>query len=372
MWKGVQLIFSNTTSEILVRIVLMITVYIMHVCIEPHIQDITEFELVYYKRPQRESLIPPCVMVLLIVCVPLVILSLPSLKTGVYTDMTQSLLAWTLACVINAFITESAKLIVGRPRPDFFYRCYPNGKITKDLRCTGINKDVMDGRKSFPSGHSSFSFCSLGFISIWLCGKLRVLSRNRGDGLRVVACLVPLVVAGVVSMSRCCDNHHHWEDVFTGSIIGFTSSYFCYRQYYFALDSEQSGSPYLRMGSELRNGASREGCCTKGLALSSSICSKCSESNKYNWIYITFLLLRSAFMANELWSSTQNMLNVICAFLVLGHASFIEKFPFTVKHFFSGFPRLFQSFLLPSCLPHKRKAGRSVEWWVRSGYMYRG
>ncbi|KOB69004.1 putative phosphatidic acid phosphatase type 2 domain containing 1B [Operophtera brumata] len=248
MWRGVQIMLYNSISEILVRIVLLITVCIMHVCIEPHARYITELDLLHYKRPRRESFIPPWAMIFLIVCVPLVILSIPSLTTGGYKDMIQSLLAWTLACAINAFITESGKLIIGRPRPDFFYRCYPNGKITKDLQCSGINKDVIDGRKSFPSGHSSFSFCSLGFVSIWLCGKLRVLSRNRGDGLRVLTCLVPLVVAGVVSMSRCCDNHHHWEDVFTGAIIGFTSSYFCYRQYYYPLDSEQSGSPYLSTG----------------------------------------------------------------------------------------------------------------------------
>lgn len=281
MWRGVQIVAYNTVSEILMRIVLLVAVCIMHVHIKPHMQDITQAELLHdYKRPRRESLIPLWAMVALIVCVPLLVLYFSSMVSGSY-DMTQSLLAWTLACAINAFITESGKLIVGRPRPDFFYRCFPNGKMTKDLRCTGLMKDLLEGRKSFPSGHSSFSFCSLGFISIWLCGKLRVLSNNRGEGVRVVTCLVPLVAAGVVSMTRCCDNHHHWEDVFAGSIIGFTSSYFCYRQYYYPLDSERAGRPYIREEDDLQNDVSRE-CCTKDLIQPPSVDDKNSKSNKFN------------------------------------------------------------------------------------------
>lgn len=276
MWPGVQHVINNLLLEILLRVMLLGVVCICQLKAHPYMRPITEAELLNeYRRPRHDSYVPAWATVLIIVFVPLLFICIPFILTKNYVDITQALLAWTLALTINAVITESVKLIVGRPRPDFFYRCFPNGKMTTDLRCTGNTYDVMDGRKSFPSGHSSFSFCSLGFLSLWLCGKLGVMSRHRGKSCEMLVCLTPLLVAGVVSLSRYCDNHHHWEDVLVGSLLGLTTSYFCYHQYYPPLDSEWSGEPYAVMidhdffntnyDTDYFNTSYQSECCTRDL-----------------------------------------------------------------------------------------------------------
>ncbi|GBP10020.1 Phospholipid phosphatase 5 [Eumeta japonica] len=137
----------------------------------------------------------------------------------------------------------------GRPRPDFFYRCFPDGTMTEDLHCTGDPAEVIEGRKSFPSGHSSLSFCSLTMCSAWVCGRLRVFGPRRGSSPRFLAALAPLVVALCVALSRTCDYHHHWQgkflNVLAGSILGFTTGILCYRQYYNRLNSDLAGVPYV-------------------------------------------------------------------------------------------------------------------------------
>lgn len=118
--------------------------------------------------------------------------------------------------------------------------------MTVDMACTSTNiKDIMQGRKSFPSGHASFAFLSCSFIAFYYMGKLNVFNEiGRGSATKLSCCLAPLVAALLVAISRTCDYHHHFLDVFIGSLLGLAISYLCYRQYYPSLTSKSSSKPY--------------------------------------------------------------------------------------------------------------------------------
>ncbi|KAL0289647.1 UNVERIFIED_CONTAM: putative lipid phosphate phosphatase 3, chloroplastic [Sesamum calycinum] len=143
-------------------------------------------------------------------------------------------LAYSL--LVTAIITDSIKDAVGRPRPNFFYRCFPDGIAIFDLNdgdvlCTGDKKIIKEGYKSFPSGHSSWSFAGLGFLALYLCGKIRVFDRN-GHAAKLCIVLLPYLCAALVAISRVDDYWHHWTDVFTGSILGAVVSLICYLQFF--------------------------------------------------------------------------------------------------------------------------------------------
>lgn len=214
--------------EIVLRILLLLGVIATHTSFQRQPLCITPEELlIEYKKPRRDAIVPPWIMLSIIIFLPFTLLCLPVILVRNYVETVNALLAWTLAVIVNAFITEILKIMISRPRPDFFYRCFPHGIFTTE--CVGSVKDVIDGRKSFPSGHSSFSFCSLGFLSIWLYGRL--FGRFSGNIQSFMFCTMPVLLAGFIGYSRCCDNHHHWEDVVAGAFIGLVTAYECYKGY---------------------------------------------------------------------------------------------------------------------------------------------
>ncbi|XP_049883477.1 phospholipid phosphatase 5-like isoform X2 [Pectinophora gossypiella] len=235
----------NLFIEILIRIALLSAFCYME-SMSPFVRVVHRSDMESeYKYPRRESYVPGGALWVIVLAVPCALSLLAWAGCNDCNDALEILLAWSLALGINGVVTDTVKLIAGRPRPDFFYRCYPDGIETDDLQCTGDPDDIMEGRKSFPSGHSSLSFCSLGVASAWFCGRLGVLSRRRGSGARVLACLAPLLGAACIALSRSCDYHHHWQDILVGSVLGYTVGVFCYRQYYNPLSSDLAGVPYV-------------------------------------------------------------------------------------------------------------------------------
>ncbi|KAF9926397.1 hypothetical protein FBU30_003997, partial [Linnemannia zychae] len=150
-------------------------------------------------------------------------------------------------------------ITVGRPRPDFLDRCFeiydkaaagtpvgtlmdPENMLSSSALCTRTDL-LKDGFKSFPSGHSSFSFGGLGFLSLYLAGKLHLFD-ERGHIYKSIVVLAPLILAALIAISRVDNYRHHWQDVTVGAIIGAIFAIFSYRQYYPSLAAKKSAHPF--------------------------------------------------------------------------------------------------------------------------------
>jgi diacylglycerol diphosphate phosphatase / phosphatidate phosphatase len=121
---------------------------------------------------------------------------------------------------------------VGRLRPDFISRCAPDPKyLPSSVICTGAPKLVAEGRRSFPSGHSSSVFGGMSFISLLLTDHFLVFDGS-GRIYKFLIFLIPLLTACLVSISRIVDYRHHWDDVLVGSSIGCVSAASGYYYFY--------------------------------------------------------------------------------------------------------------------------------------------
>ncbi|KAI5852821.1 PAP2 domain protein [Morchella snyderi] len=162
-----------------------------------------------------------------------------------------SLLGLTISLMLTTFVTDLIKNGVGRPRPDLIARCLPRRGTPKNELvswevCTQTDHHTLhDGFRSFPSGHSSFSWGGLGYLSLFLAGQLGAWRRGAGM-MKVVIVGLPAVGATLVTVSRTEDYRHDVFDVCAGSLIGIGIGYYSYRRYFPALTSKHSNVPYKR------------------------------------------------------------------------------------------------------------------------------
>jgi membrane-associated phospholipid phosphatase len=139
----------------------------------------------------------------------------------------------TEALSSTLMVTEVLKNSVGRLRPDFQGRvlrydaCRNEGNT--GIRCSDFeaasiedSEGIVDGRKSFPSGHASTSFATATYATLVLGGKY-VWGSTATTTSRAIAIPVQVGLLGVatwVSHSRVDDGRHNPTDVLAGGLIG--------------------------------------------------------------------------------------------------------------------------------------------------------
>lgn len=191
---------------------------------------------------------------------------------GGWSSLHSALLGLSMSIAFTLFVTTTVKLMVGRPRPDFIARCF-GGEIPPEIpwrvpgypACTGDEAKITEGRKSFPSGHSSIAFAGLLYLTLYLADFLGVFSdgktpANAGDGKAsprhpwaLFVSLAPSLGAAYIAASRTSDYWHHCTDVLAGAILGSTVAYLAYAQQRNLANRAALESQYRPVGSDLES-----------------------------------------------------------------------------------------------------------------------
>jgi len=181
--------------------------------------------------PSKVALVSDSLLYIEALLLPAVVFAGFQVRYRSQHDFHHAIVGLLVAQAVTYFFTAIFKVIAGRERPLYD----PTGVVTNDTR------------SSFPSGHSSASFCGMVFLSMYITGKLRILS-NSGHhsgsiAARMLASFIPLFVAMFISVSRTMDNHHHYDDILAGATLGAGCSAFIYFGYFPSLFNEQCHKP---------------------------------------------------------------------------------------------------------------------------------
>ncbi|XP_047263233.1 lipid phosphate phosphatase 2-like isoform X2 [Capsicum annuum] len=216
-------------------LVLLLAIVILLNAIHPFYRFVGKGMMEDLKYPLKSNTVPIWAVPVYAVLLPMFVFLLIYFRRRDVYDLHHAILGLLFSVLVTAVITGAIKDAVGRPRPDFFWRCFPDGKEVYDkwgdVVCHGDKNVVKEGHKSFPSGHTSVSFAGLGFLSLYLSGKIQAFD-CRGHVAKLCLVLFPLLLASMVAISRVDDYWHHWQDVFAGGLIGFTVAALCYLQFF--------------------------------------------------------------------------------------------------------------------------------------------
>jgi diacylglycerol diphosphate phosphatase/phosphatidate phosphatase len=176
---------------------------------------------------------------------PLAIVFFACWKSPHRQDLQAGLSGLLTAIGVSEACTTLLKLYVSRRRPNFYALC---GWSSKQLKCTGPYLSQVEAQLSFPSGHSSLSFCAMTFLVLLFLGKLGLRRNEYSVSRRFLAfcsCVIPWGWAALVGASRIVDWWHHPSDVIAGTMLGSLVAVISYHCVYPPVTSTNAGVPLL-------------------------------------------------------------------------------------------------------------------------------
>ncbi|KAJ3966882.1 acid phosphatase/Vanadium-dependent haloperoxidase [Lentinula raphanica] len=220
------------------------------------LQQIPEFDLtdtsIQYSIKEVQTVSNALLVVVLVLPYLTIVIGNLFFNFRDWWDLHAGLLGLSVLYSASGSFVQFVRITAGRPRPDFIARCNPapgsiNSPVfglTNTTICQSTDVAfIKDGMRSFFSGHAILSAAGLGFMSLYLAGKLRLFSRPAYT-YKVWLIFSPLILSIWICLTRIADRRHHSSDVATGFFIGLLFCYISYRQFYPPLGDPECNIPY--------------------------------------------------------------------------------------------------------------------------------
>lgn len=215
-------------------------------------------DLTFANPYHHNETIPGSLLALLTVCIPIAIFFIVGNCLGPRGDFHAVLCMYLLAMASKIFVVAIMKNYAGYFRPSFYNMC----QFNKDtLVC---DDETTSARESFPSGHAATALSSMTMVALFLLGKVRGGTRQRGVSAKpltaeaiqdciwtpsllekplAVLAVSPMVLGIFIATSRVRDNWHHPADVICGGIIGIACALFAHSLWFPSVYSYYAGIP---------------------------------------------------------------------------------------------------------------------------------
>ncbi|TYH61980.1 hypothetical protein ES332_D07G087200v1 [Gossypium tomentosum] len=190
-------------------LVLLVVIWVVILIIHPFYRFVGKDMMDDLRYPLQSNTVPVWAVPMYAVLLPVLIFIFVYIRRRDVYDLHHAVLGLLFSVLVTAVITDSIKNAVGRPRPDFFWRCFPDGKDVYDkwgnVICHGDKSVIREGHKSFPNcNHWRISgFVLLGPLPGWVFFHFTCPERSKH-------LTVEDMLQNYVSFFSLCWLHHLW------------------------------------------------------------------------------------------------------------------------------------------------------------------